>query len=386
MRTLGRRGVPVTLVTDDPESLSARSRYCTRAVRRPGYTAPTPENVAFLVELARGIGSRPVLFPTADPDLLLLSSAREALDGHARHFLAARETVDALSDKRRFMDFAREHRLPVPVTWAPRNLAETVAASRAARYPVVLKPSHPAAWTSPELIALVGARKVLVARDADELLRVYETVAPHGTDVLVQEFIPGPDESHYSLHAYFDRDSNPVAWFTGRKLRVYPPRAGSGCFVESVYVEPMVHLGLDALKRMAYTGIAVINFKQDEGSGDYVIHEVNPRVSQWNLPATHRGIDMPFTAYADTVGLPFERRERQREGVRYVNLRRDLRAFLTYRRRGEWTWTRYLGSFRPPMVFQVFAADDLPAWLASLGERLRSIARRLRPAAGRPSA
>lgn len=385
VRTLGRRGVPVTLVTDDAASISARSRYCTRAVLRPGYSRPTPDNVAFLVDLARETGGRPVLFPTADPDLLLLSCARDALAPHARHFLAARETLHALADKRRFMSLARAKGLPVPATWAPEDRDAAIAASRAARYPVVLKPANPTSWMIAPVVCRVGDRKALIVHDAAELVATYDAIAPHSTDVLLQEYIPGPDESHYSLHAYFDRGSSPVACFTGRKIRVYPPHAGSGCFVESVHVEPMVRDGLEALRRLRYTGIAVINFKQDERTGDFLIHEINPRVSQWNLLATRSGVDVPFTAYADTAGVPYERPGRQRDGVRYVYLRRDLRAFAAYRRHGEWTWRRYLGSFRLPLVFQVLAADDMGVSIASLAQRARGRLRRLRRLRRRPA-
>ena len=286
--------------------------------------------------------------------------------------------IEALSDKRRFINFARIQRLPVPRTWAPENLSDVAAVSHEARFPVVLKPSHPAAWTSPALQTEIGPRKAWTLQNADELLRAYEIIAAHNTDVLIQECIVGPDDSHYSLHAYLNADSKPLAWFTGRKIRIYPAYAGSGSYVESVYVEPLVSMGLPALENMGYTGIAVINFKQDARTGEFLIHEINPRVSQWNILATRCGVDIPYLAYADTAGIPLPKMPaQQKEHVYYVNLRSDLKALAAYRKRGDWGLVRYAGSLAVPLVkntlvHQTAALDDLAVLTASLSQTLRS--------------
>src|SRR5262249_32172989 len=127
--------------------------------------------------------------------------------------------------------------------------------------------------------------------------------------------------------------------------------------------------------------IAVVNFKQDARSGEFVVHEINPRISQWNLLATRCGVDLPFMAYADAAGVPRPTSSRQREGVRYVNLRADVKALATYRRSGEWRWWVWLRSFRAPLVHQVFARDDLGVLAASVGPLLRARTARAAPPA-----
>src|SRR5262249_56755569 len=89
VRTLGRRGIDVTVVTDDDRSLASRSRYCRRAFYRPGYAARRDETVEFLAGLSRQLGGRPVAVSTADPDLLFLSAARAPLAPLRRLVLAA---------------------------------------------------------------------------------------------------------------------------------------------------------------------------------------------------------------------------------------------------------------------------------------------------------
>jgi predicted ATP-grasp superfamily ATP-dependent carboligase len=373
--------VQVVVIGDDRRSPTVRSRFCEEFLHLPGFTRRPEEVLAVLRGLAAGRSQRPVLFPTSDPDLLLISRLRSELEPSFTHFLARPELVAAFSDKRRFRDFALEHCFPVPATFAPLDAADVGRIASKLRFPVVLKPSHPGAWTDPHVQRAVDFRKALVVETLPGLLAAYDRIARYTDDLLVQEWIPGPDDAHYSLHVYMDRDSQPLACFTGRKVRVYPAYAGSGCFVRSVRVEPMIEIGLDILQRVRYTGVAVINFKRDARTGEFLVHEINPRVSQWNILPTRCGVDIPWIAYADAAGLAPEPAPRQSERLRYVHLRNDLKAFAAYRRRGEWSPARYVGSLLGgPRVHQLLAFDDPLPLLASYWDGLQA---RLRAGLGR---
>jgi predicted ATP-grasp superfamily ATP-dependent carboligase len=373
VRTLGRAGVPVVVLGDDLRTPTARSRYCEEFLHVPAFTSRPEEALAVVHRFAATQPVPPVLFPTADPDLLFVSRWQHQLEPACSTFVARPEIIAAFSDKRRFIDFAQEHGFPVPATFAPADGAEVRQVATQVRYPVVLKPSHPAAWTDAAVQRLVHHRKALVLESRDELVAAYDAIAPHSNEVIVQEWIPGADDAHYSLHVYVDRRSRPLAVFTGRKVRVYPAYAGSGCFVRSVRVEAMIETGLAMLQRVRYTGIAVINFKHDARSGRFLVHEINPRISQWNILPTRCGVDIPWIAYADAAGLDPEPAGAQSERWQYVYLRNDLKAFATYRRDGEWSTARYVRSLlAQPRVHQLFATDDPGPLVAGYAAAVRS--------------
>jgi predicted ATP-grasp superfamily ATP-dependent carboligase len=193
----------------------------------------------------------------------------------------------------------------------------------------------------------------------------------------VQDYVPGRDDRLYSLHVYMDRQSRPLAWFTGRKLRTYPTYAGIGCFVESVVVSEIIEPGLAMLRRVGYTGFALLQFKRDERDGSFKLLEINPRSSSWNLLAAACGVNLPHVAYLDAIGEPPASPPAQREGVKYLFFDNDLRAFLDYRRHGDITAWQWLASLRGPKVYQLFAADDLGPFLRDVEAKGQRVWRKL---------
>ena len=49
---------------------------------------------------------------------------------------------------------------------------------------------------------------------------------PADPNLMLQEYIPGGDDSIWMFNGYFDANSDCLAGFTGRKLRQTPPYTG----------------------------------------------------------------------------------------------------------------------------------------------------------------
>lgn len=189
--------------------------------------------------------------------------------------------------------------------------------------------------------------------------------------MLLQEYTFGPDDHHYSTHLYMDRDGVPLACFTGRKVRIYPAFAGSGCYVQSVYAPELIEISLQILRSINYTGVAVLNFKRDSRTGEFQLHEINPRISQWNILATACGVDVPFAAYAEAAGIPCSAMLRQRVDLQYVDLRNDLKSLRQYQKAGQWNLAVYVASLlRQRTIHQLWSLDDPMPLLYCLGRYL----------------
>jgi predicted ATP-grasp superfamily ATP-dependent carboligase len=381
-RSLGQQGVPVTVISEYDHAPAALSRYCTEHYCLPLFTHAPQKLLEFLIDYARRELRKPILFPTADPDLLIISQLRAALQSHYHLPLASAQLIELLTDKRKFAVFASQHQLPVPATHSPRGPAELRYLAGILRYPVVVKPPHPLAWSGEVFKQIANGKKALIASEMSGLLRAADWLMQHGCPYLLQAYIPGDDAEHYEAHTYLDASSTPRAWFTGKKIRISPPHAGSGCFVRSQYVDEIIAAGLDALRAIGFTGLANLDFKRDPTTGRYHLLEINPRVSQWNILGAECGINLPYIAYADLQGLPYETPPRQRENVYYLNFRNDLRSFLEYRRNKEWSATHYLASLlRRPMIFQLLRLSDPWPFIVSCSGTLRRLLSRLRRAA-----
>jgi len=389
VRTLGREGVRVVLVAEGvsggEDGLAALSRYTAEHHRVPGFGHDKAVlEVLDRIAQAQGDRGRPVLIPTADPDLDFVTRNRARLERHFAMVSPPAELVGACLDKARFAGWAGVHGLPVPATWRPDGLEEVRAIAQVSRFPLIIKPVYPPNWAREPLVTLVGGLKALTVHDAPSLEQTYRRIAAVDPHLVLQDFVPGREDRLYSLHAYLDAHSRPLAWFCGRKLRTYPVDAGIGCLVESVYIPELVDEGLRALQRVGWTGFALMQFKHDPRDGRFKLLEINPRTSSWNLLAAACGINLPFVAYRDVTGLPPRLPVVQREGVRYLYLANDWRAFLDHWRRGELSPWQWLASLRGVRVCQVLAADDPMPFVHLVRARMARAGRALARTWGRP--
>lgn len=378
VRALGRQGVPVTVVSEEERSYASMSRYCSESYIYPNLTRNPDEAIEFLQSYAKRQEVKPVLFPTADPDLMMFSRFSEELKEGFHLILPEREIVESFSDKKKFSKIAKEQDFPVPKTIAPTGIDEVEECSRELSYPVILKPDNPYAWKNTNIQVLAGYKKAIRIDSREQLISTYTEISRYDPNLLIQEYIYGPDEDHYDIHIYMDKKSNPVAFFTGQKLRIYPAYAGSGCFVRSRLIEPIVDISFNMLKKVKYTGLANINFKRDSVSGQYKLLEINPRVSQWNVLASECGINLPYIAYADATGVPYQHVKEQEEDKYYISFKSDFKAFLEYRRNNDWTLKQYILSLmKRKIVHQVYARDDLKPFFVELMSLAKSVVNKL---------
>lgn len=360
VRALGEQGVPVIVIAEDPQPPSRHSCYCSRFHHLPGFTRE-PARLLDLLTLLQRLhqGALLPVFPSADPDLGALLALESALVGVCRPIVSPPAVARLLMDKRAFGTEAERLGLPVPRSFSPRTLVAAEALSRIVDYPVIVKPAHPLAWKHPGLDPAVARAKALLVEDPWALVRLCGQLAPHGLEVLVQEYIPGRDEAHHSVHVYVDPDGRVLASHAARKWRTYPIHAGSGCHVESVHEPALEAEAIAILRTLEFRGLANMNFKRHARTGRHLLIEINPRSSQTSLLAVRAGVNLAWLAYCTACGLPLPPVPRRRFGVRYLNAGLDFHAFRAYQRRGEWHWGEYLASvLRPGLVFQYASLRD----------------------------
>jgi D-aspartate ligase len=366
VRALGERGVPVYLLTDDRHSPVAFSRFVTRAFSFPPADASEEERIAALTELGRQFLHKPVLFCTGDSSLVFLSRHRNSLERYYRHHLSAPELVANLNDKIGFAELASRLDLDVPFTLAPKSLAELEAALDRFTYPVVVKPAEKRFWARHAEIYALTKRNIKGIRleTPSALVEFYRSITRYDSRLVVQDYVEGRDEEIFSLHAFVDRHGELIGSFTGQKLRTYPIHRGIGCFQRSVWNAEAAKVGERALKTLSFTGHAVVNLKRDRRTGAFKIFEINARYSSWAYLHTYAGVNLPYAAYRDSLGEKQRQLPRQREGMRWVDAGRDLRALIDYRRVGEWSLRDWALSYFGRNCYAFFAWNDpLPCLL-----------------------
>ncbi|MBV9544975.1 MAG: ATP-grasp domain-containing protein [Chloroflexi bacterium] len=372
VRSLGRRGIPVWVLTDE-HHVAATSRYTRRHYAWPAGGAP--RQIEFLLELARRHGVAGwALIPTGDETAALLAQHRACLAEHYRVTTPPWETLRWAYDKRLTHQLALELAIAQPWTHNPLDRNELVELE--CPFPAILKPA-----VKPQLNRFTRA-KAWQVDDRQALLAGYDAACAFAApgDIIVQELIPGGGEEQLSF-AGLCRDGEPLACLTARRARQYPIDFGrSSSFVETIRQPEVEQTAIRILRALRYTGLIEVEFKLDRRDGRCKLLELNPRVWGWHTLGRLAGLDFPYLLWRLACGMSMNHIvSSARPGLRWLHLRTDLPALMQGLRRGVLSPSAYLASLRGPLEFAIFAKDDpLPAMLdlpllAYLGWRRRSL-------------
>lgn len=359
VRSLGRHGIPVIGMDFNPGHAGFGSRFGTPK-RCPHPDHQPEELLAFLLDEGRRLEQPGILLPASDAFVLFASRYRDPLSRYFRFNLPAPTIIEACVDKRLQYELAERAGCRVPRTFHVASWQEVERIRDRVRYPAFIKPCVSHLWA--ERFPVKGFH----VRTHEEMMARFGEILPSGLKVLVQELIPGPESNICEVYAYFDRQSQPRASFTLRKIRQNPPEFGVGSMVESLEHPALLEAGLTFLRNIGYQGIASIEFKEDERDGSIQLIELNPRIGQQTILATDCGVNLPLTYYHDLLGLPLEAPKTFQTGRRWMDAQRDFKSFLAYQKRGELDLKAWLRSCASVRSFSKFAWDDPgPFWHVS---------------------
>ncbi|MFI9720288.1 ATP-grasp domain-containing protein [Streptomyces sp. NPDC052396] len=316
-------------ITEDRWTPAALSRYLTEAFVWPTTgTEDAAELVAGLLRIGERIGRPAVLLPTDEEAAVLIAEHAAEL---APAFLfppVERELPRRLASKQGLYELCAEHGVPAPATLCPASYAEIEEYARTAAFPVVAKNRE--AFERRRRPAVHGTTRIGGAR---ELLALAREWGP-APGVILQEYLPREHAEDWIVHAYFDRDSTPLALFTGVKVRSWPPHAGMTAHAYVVDNPELAALAAQFIKQLGFSGIIDLDWRFDRRDGRYKLLDFNPRMgAQFRLFENEAGIDVVRAQHLDLTGRRVPEGE-QLAGRRFVVENIDLPALAAYRRSG----------------------------------------------------
>jgi predicted ATP-grasp superfamily ATP-dependent carboligase len=291
VRSLGRRGIPVGVLGFAGEfNLSFYSRYARERITLP---SPARDAGATIEALARilAAGRYPILFPTTERTIQLVSANRAALPGRVTLPIPTPEAIEVAQDKERTVALARRLGVPTPVTCCPTGLQDLKGISHQVGYPAIVKPRRT------NLFAMDGRIRQAaygIATTPRGLERAYRRIHAAVPQPLVQELVTGVG---LGVSAICDHGS-PVAWFAHRRLREEDPRGGRSAAAVSVPCDPrLVECATRLLKTLAWHGVAMVEFKWDLRRDEFWLMEINGRFWGSLGLALAAGMDFPYYLY-----------------------------------------------------------------------------------------
>ncbi|HUN66290.1 MAG TPA: ATP-grasp domain-containing protein [Bacteroidota bacterium] len=357
VRSVGQAGIPLFVCSHYEENIGFHSRYC----RRPVHVARTSSEgfARDLIEFGKAHGEKIVFFSDDDRAVMNFSEHREELGKYYYYNLPEHSMVKAVLDKREFATLARERNIPAPVMFTPSSLEELQKIIDKIPFPCVIKPANKHDWWHPKFHEIVGPYQKAIRCDSkDELIHWYKKVVQINNDIIVQEYVAGNDAHLYSINMYFNRKQEMLAYFIGHKLRIFPIHAGVATLAVTVDDPGIRDLAVDIARKLNITGHLNIQFKQDPDTKALKVLEIHARNSTWCHLSTAAGRNITGIAYYDMIGQKCPLPDRYETGVKWLDISKDVKAFLAYRRAGEMTLGAWLSSLRGPTVHHLWSLQD----------------------------
>ena len=283
VRSLGRRGVHVTVASDWLLAEPFWSRYCRARVRTPSPSEDPDGYVDFLLHHV-GEVRYDAFLPLSDYVTIPLSMHRRAFADRVPVAVPEWDVLKLVGDKLTTLQVAMDVGIKGPATCAPRTLAELEEVAATVRYPCVFKLRGGAGG--------VGLRFI---RTPDELVEAYLALQSDEDLLfdyrpLVQEFIPGPV---VDVSVLFNR-GEPRAAVVERRIRMLRPEGGAGIHKETIQDTGIRDAAVTLLRKLRWHGPASVEFKVDDRDATPRLMEVNGRFSGALGIAIAAGVDLPY--------------------------------------------------------------------------------------------
>ena len=353
-RSLGRLGITVYGIDSDPRSAGLFSKYFSEKYIWDIENESDQATVQFLEKIGKRVGRPSILIPTADEVVLFLYRNSTKLREWYIFPDLSFDLVQTLCSKKEMYFLAKKMGIPTAETSFPNSKNEVEKYLRSAIFPIMLK------GIDGRKLELQTGKKMFITKTKEELLDLYDRYeTPSSPNFMLQEYIPGGDDSVWMFNGYFNEKSECKFYITGKKIRqapVYTGYTSLGICVKNKIVGESTKL---FMKEIGYKGILDIGYRFDRRDGKYKVLDVNPRIgATFRLFVATNGMDTARAAYLDLLGkqIPFSQ---PIAGRKWFVEDRDVVSSIKYFHDKNLSIREWVTSFRGVQEAAWFAWDDL---------------------------
>ncbi len=281
-RSLGRKGHRIFVGEDKKKSLAGVSKYAYKCVE---YTSPAKDRNQFLTDIITIIRDNDidVLFPVTDITTYEISNNKDTLPDPLKIGCVDFDLFELVHNKIKLFEIAQECDLPVPTLHIVNNkeeLKEFIDKDKC--YPYVLKPQ--------------SSRMIIDNQWQDTGVRyIYSFDDIESGEVhfpcMIQKKIEGSGIGFFALL----KDGEPMSVFAHERIREKPPSGGVSVLRKSIPIdERLKTYSLHLLKKLNWTGVAMVEYKKSIKDGNYYLMELNGRFWGSLQLAVDSDVDFPY--------------------------------------------------------------------------------------------
>ena len=358
VRSLGRLGVPVYGVHATSRPTASYSKYCRKVFALDLDRTPAEQSVARLLDIARNIGAMPLLMATTDESALFIAQNASRLREGFMFPYNPVQVVWSLYNKKAMYFLAKRLSIPTPETVFPESRKDVLDFCERSQFPVMLKASDNI-QTSRH-----AGRKMVIAQSKEELIDQYNAMEDGSNpSLMIQEYIPGKDDSVWMLDGYFDENSECLFSITAKKIHQIPVYTGMTALGICLPNPEIEEATKTLVKAVGYKGILDIGYRYDARDHRYKLLDVNPRLgATFRLFVADNSMDVTRAEYLHFTGQPVAAGN-MCPGRKWILEDADLRSCIRYYRDGALTLRDWLGSYRGIQECAWYAPDDMMPFL-----------------------
>jgi predicted ATP-grasp superfamily ATP-dependent carboligase len=224
----------------------------------------------------------------------LLSRNRTKIPKHVSLILAESNSISICLDKRETLVLAAKLNIPYPKTWLFSDYDEYLGCSDNFPFPLVVKGGSELEKFEP-----------LYVHNREELDSAVHRFGG-GAFPIIQQYVHGVGVGFFGLY----ENGTLRRHFMHQRVRENPPSGGASCCAISIFDGRLYGYGKALLDSLNWHGVAMVEFKRDELTGDFYLMEINPKFWGSHDLAISAGVNFAKALVELSAGnLPTESQE-----------------------------------------------------------------------------
>jgi predicted ATP-grasp superfamily ATP-dependent carboligase len=368
IRSLGKKNITTTVISENNRALAFHSKYCNKKI-----ITDTP------IDCFTGFSEKDLIMPILEHQMIALTKNRKKFS--CTFAFPDYHILEMASNKKIVLEYARELNIPCPKTILCEN-SEAVSqytdqGSDQVQFPMVIKP-----------IRGRGGEGISLVNSAKEFQKIGEESIKKWGPVLLQEKIPYSER--YSVVILMNFNQQMKRFCVLREIRYFPLETGPATFVETINRPDLVNQAQQILESLKYYGIAELDFVNDPRDNIPKLMEINPRFWGSLQGAISAGIDFPYLLFKLFTEGDIDNKQGYNIGVKTRHVFLDDYRRLLAIIRGNYSTENKLASlieflkFHQDDAYFIFDRDDMKPFLSlvldPLQRRLEKMSKiRLKP-------
>jgi len=278
-------GYSVLLICENKEGHGYFTKYAKKKIIAATKTKNHSEYFTYLIKLIEK-EKIDIILAMNDDSAEFISKYQEKLSSYVKFETVGYHTFIKAYDKNELMSLCEKYNFAHPKTI---DLSKEENQNRLKKFvfPGLIKPNK----TS-------GARGFRIISNKEELLNTLPIIQKEYGHCHLQEFIPDGGEQ-YKVEIYI-KYGEVINAFVIKKIRYYPIKGGSSCFIQGTENNELIELCSNVLRKINWEGFADFDLIEDPRDKKIKIMEINPRVPACIRIASVSGVNF-FENIIDSI-------------------------------------------------------------------------------------